>query len=179
MARLCTVCFHSDSAQINVSLASGIAVATISSQTTISESALRRHTANHLGNLLVRDGDLNDTTTTTDLIDRLQLALDDVDRVRASALATGRGELVLKAAVQTRALIDTMMGRLGIDVIENAQLVREAQDLGRAVAKATRVEPGIGFALARELGSISTDPTTADALTALAVSVEHQKALGQ
>ena len=177
MARLCTVCFHSDSAQINVSLASGIAVATISSQTTISESALRRHTANHLGNLLVRDGVMSDTTTTPDLIDRLQHALDDVDRVRASALATGRGELVLKAAAQTRALIDTMMARLGIDVIESAQLLREAKDIARAIGVATRLEPGIGHAVARELGAISTDQTNADALKAMATSVEQQRVI--
>ena len=179
MARLCTVCFHSDSSKINAELASGVGVATISSETTISESALRRHTANHLGHLLIREGGMSDTTTTTDLIDRLQLALDDVDRVRASALATGRGELVLKAAAQTRALIDTMMARLGVDVIENAQLVREAQELGRAISKATRLEPGVGHAIARELGNIATDRTTADALTAMAVSVERQRAASQ
>ena len=179
MARLCTVCFHSDSAKINAELASGVGVATISSQTSISESALRRHTTNHLGHLLIRDGGMSDTTTTTDLIDRLQLALDDVDRVRASALATGRGELVLKAAAQTRALIDTMMARLGIDDIESARLIQEARDLARAVAKATRLEPGVGLAVARELGAISTDQTTADALTAMAVAVKRQKALDQ
>lgn len=177
MARLCTVCFHSESSKINAELASGVGVALISSQTLISESALRRHSANHLGHLLIREGGIIDATTTTDLIDRLQLALDDVDRVRASALATGRGELVLKAAAQTRALVDTMMARLGIDDIESARLIQEARDLARAVATATRQDPSIGHAVARELRAISTDQTTATALAAFAVSVERKAAL--
>jgi hypothetical protein len=177
MARLCTVCFHSDSTKINASLASGVALATISSQSTISESALRRHSVNHLGHALVRETSVSGTTATTDLIDRLQSALDDVDKVRVSALATGRGDLVIKAAAQTRALIDTMMARLGVDDLETVRLVRDAQNLARAVGRVTRIDPEFGHAVVRELNTLSTDTITADALTAMAVAAERKRQL--
>lgn len=156
-----------------------MAIATLSLQNSISESALRRHSVNHLGHALIQVSDTGDTTTVTDLIDRLQRALDDMDRVRASALATGRADLVIKAAAQTRALIDTMMARLGVDDLETVRLVRDAQDLARAVARATRIDPRVGHAIAHELASISTDPTTADALAAMAVSVERRLEIRQ
>lgn len=181
MARLCTICTSPDVRAINAQLATGAAISTIVSQTSysgsFSDSALRRHAANHLG----RIRDIPEaTTTTTDLLSRLQQALDDVDRVRSAALATAKGDLVVKAAATATRIIETFMHKLGIDDVETARLIEEGHVLARAVARATRQDPAIGYSVARELLMLSPDDTTtADAIEALAVSVEQKLELNK
>lgn len=116
-----------------------------------------------------------DTTTVTDLLDRLQQALDDADRVRASALATGRGDLAIKAVAATARLVETLTSRLGIDDLEIAKLIADSDLLVRALARATRKDPAIGRAVARELNDITDDSKMPDALNALATATEQKQ----
>jgi hypothetical protein len=95
--------------------------------------------------------------------------------VRASALATGRGDLAVKAASASTRIIEIIAGRLGLDDLESAALIKDANNLAFAVARATRKSPAIGHAVARELADIPmTDTEFANNLTALAVATEQK-----
>jgi hypothetical protein len=171
MARACSICSSQQAAQINVALAGGSAIAEVAAEYRNSESAVRRHAANHLSGALIRDR-YDGTTTTTDLLERLQEALRDVDRVRAAALATGRGELAIKAAVAARPIIETLMLRVGIDDLHVLSLLQEGEVLALAVGRLARQDPSFGQALALQLDGAGSDDM-ADTLR----SVSNQHAL--
>lgn len=174
MPRQCTVCSAVNVRAINAELATGTALSTVASKFPLSESALRRHAKNHLA-LAMWDPEQLDAVTPTDLIDRLSAALADVDRVRRQAVATGKGELVVKAATATRQLTETITARLGIDDLESARLLRDAEALGRAVGRLTRTHPAVGKAIAHELRKRSPKSIDADALEALAEANDRQE----
>lgn len=175
MARLCGICTAANARDINARIMTGVPIAQIARETFFSDSALRRHASGHLSRLSAVP---TDTTATTDLLDRLQLALDDVDRVRAAALATNRGDLVVKAATAARQIIESLTTHLGVDDLEVTKLIADGHNLARAVGFATRQNPELGRLVARRLAALSPDDTTdADTLDALAASVEQKKIL--
>lgn len=175
MARTCSICTSPQVRSVNASLGEGITIAALARETAFSESALRRHAAAHL----MRIADLGpDATGISDLADRLRLALDDVDRVRRSALATARGDLAVKAAATAARIIGDLIQHLGIEDLSTTDALRDGQQLAQAVAHATRERPEVGRAVAAALADLQpADTATLDALTALADRIEHRRQL--
>lgn len=169
------MCSAPDVRDINARLTMGVPVAKIAAETSYSESAIRRHGAAHLGRLADLGPDAEHPVT--DLIERLSLVLDDLDRVRRSALSTARGDLVVKSASAAARVIDSLSARLGIDDLETAKLLREGDNLATAVARAVRRDPAVGRSIAGQLAPLDTE--LADAIAALAARAETQTAISQ
>ena len=106
----------------------------------------------------------------TDLIERLVEALDDISAVRSSALMVGNAGMVLRAASATRDAVGTLIHELGIDSTTVAEQLRLGEDLARALVTATKADPGVGRAVAvtlRGLGNLQI----AEELDQIAISV--------
>jgi hypothetical protein len=105
---------------------------------------------------------------TTDLLERLVNAVDDVDELRAMALREGNGSLVVRAAMATQALVATLSERLGEGGdTEVVRLLRDGERLARAVGHLARTNPAAGRVVAQQLRTTG-DEDTADALEAIA-----------
>jgi hypothetical protein len=167
MPRACTVCSSPKAEQINRDLTSGMAAALVASKYRIGDSSVRRHSRTHLSASLLQELRASEHLGSTDLIERLAEAVDDVAAVRSAALLTGNHGVVLRAAAATQSLIESLMDRVGIDSLETARLLREGDTFARAVARATAQDARVGTAVAEELSRLG-DNETADALRTFA-----------
>jgi hypothetical protein len=169
MARLCTCCSSPHARELNLRLATGASVAAVSTEFGLGESSIRRHLANHFTAASL------DVSETTDILDQLAAALEDMGRVRAAALAAGRGETAIKAAVASKGIASVFLDRLGVDDLDVTRFYRESEALGRAVARVTREHPRVGHAIAVELAQLAPESEMAEALEVVAVAAEQKR----
>ena len=172
MARPCATCSRVDVRGINSQIMQGVPLATVAAQTGISESAIRRHAGNHLHRL---DGISEIPDATTDLVDRLARVLDDLDRVRLDAIATGKGETVIRASSTAVRTIEVLAERFGVDDLDVQQLLREGQSFAQAIALAARSDPAAARVIERHLRDIDAD--IADELANGLDAIERQQSI--
>src|SRR5690606_13369263 len=116
-------------------LLSGAAVADVSRKYAVGDSALYRHARAHLSATVLREMRASAEAGSTDLIEKLVEALDDVSAVRTHALLAGHASTLLRAASATQSLVETLLDRLGIDNIETVRLLREGENFAFALSK--------------------------------------------
>lgn len=169
MARLCSVCTSPRARDINLRLATGASVAAVSREFRVGESSLRRHLSNHLTAASL------DASETTDILDQLAAAMSDMGRVREAALAAGRSETAIKAALATKGIASVFLDRLGIDDLDVAEFRRDSEALARAVGRVTRQDPRVGRAIVVELEQLVPESNMAKVLEVFAVAAERKR----
>jgi len=164
----CKACASEKASEINAELVAGVPQAKVAKVYAIHESSIARHTKSHLTGSILRESRVANNVGTTDLMEKLVEALDDIHAVRTTALATGNGPLLLRASAASQSLISTLFDRLGeVGDSEAVRLMRDGERLARAVGLATQREPSIGRAVASRLRALG-DPDTAAQIVALA-----------
>lgn len=151
MSRPCSVCGHRNHLRVDKELLEGIPPRDVASKYGIGESAVYRHIRAHLraGFLVPMDSEISPSAA--DLIEHLLEALADVRAVRTVAIASGQAGLLLRSTGVTRAIIADLMDRLGIDNVEVARGLQEADEIARALMALVSKHPKVGAALAAEL----------------------------
>lgn len=169
MARSCAACVHPQSKLIDERLTSKTTtVSDLSHEMNISTQSLYRHQREHLSQTVLRELRLNRSTSTTDLLQALSEALDDVQAVRSAALLHGQSSMLLRAAASTQSLATTLLDRLAPDGdIHTIRLLREGERLARAIGAAVREDPAIAPGIAYQLRVIE-EHEAADQLIRLA-----------
>lgn len=174
MSRQCTVCAsNSRRPAIETSLQT-VGVQATSRRFEIHESSLRRHQQRHMSATILQEIRASEQIGSTDLIERLVEALDDVSAVRSSALLTGNAGMVLRAANATRELVGVIIHEIGVDATTVAEQLRLGEDLARALVKSTHADPEVGHAVAvtlRALGNLQI----ADELDQIATTVSKNR----
>jgi len=89
MARICTVCAHSDVEEIDRRLVSGDSIAGIARDFAVSEDSLRRHFDNHVSKILSASPSAKDIINGDNLLDQLQAARDKALALLDMAIAAG------------------------------------------------------------------------------------------
>lgn len=89
MARICTVCNHSDVEEIDRRLVSGDSIAGIARDFAVSEDSLRRHFDNHVPETLAASPSTKDIINGDNLLDQLQSARDKAIELLDMAIAAG------------------------------------------------------------------------------------------
>jgi hypothetical protein len=85
MARPCTVCGHNEAHAINVALVSREPYRTIADRYGVSQSALKRHSAEHIPKLLVKAKDAVESAKADDLLIELRAIRDNLVRLSDKA----------------------------------------------------------------------------------------------
>jgi hypothetical protein len=89
MARICTVCNHSDVEEIDRRLVSGDSIAGIARDFAVSEDSLRRHFDNHVPETLAASPSTKDIINGDNLLDQLQSARDKAIELLDMAIVAG------------------------------------------------------------------------------------------
>ena len=161
MARVCSVCVSPMLEKVSEYTRQSIPVTAIANSTGLSESALRRHLANHVHGGALRDARFNSGEPTGDLVKRLVEALDDVSAVRSAALMSGQSGLVLRSATAGASMISTLVGALGVKSADVAEQLRTSELLQLAMARAMTRHPEFAPVFAQELRKLDL-PTFAE-----------------
>ena len=171
MSRACSVCTSPNALKIDKSLFSNEPVASVASSNGLSESAVRRHARNHVHATILREIHATNSTSSTDILERLVEALDDVSAVRSAALLSGQSGVLLRAAGATQSIATSLLGYLGQDGdLGILRQLKVGEAFARAVAGAIRADPTIAPEIAEQL-RLSHDPdviATADVVDRLA-----------
>jgi hypothetical protein len=85
MPRTCTICSHDESHAINVALVSREPYRTIADRYGVSQSALKRHSAEHIPELLAKSKEAVESAEADDLLAELEAIKADVARLKDKA----------------------------------------------------------------------------------------------
>lgn len=147
MGRPCTACGTLNLAALNKELLVGTPVVELAQKYRLSVSALRRHKSEHTSGVLLREVRAAEQMDTGRLVGLLVEGLRDAASVRTVAVMQGRGDLLLKAVRETRATVETLMGKLGLDSSEVAKALQQGDAVTLAVARVTKANPELGRAV--------------------------------
>ena len=109
MPRVCTACGHADRAEIDRALVAGLTFRTIADRFGLSETALKRHKADHLPATMAKAKAAEDVADADDLLAQVR----DLHRLAmhllAKASAAGDLKTALAGVREARACIETLL----------------------------------------------------------------------
>lgn len=176
MARLCAVCSGGQREVIDAALLAGTtSVAALAALYGYSESSVRRHGRNHLVKMGLWSRRAAEDATPSDLIGHLTRILEDVAAVRADAVERGDHRTLLTASRESRATVEVLLTRLGVDDVSVGRDLEDLDLLIAGIQKASWAHPAVAANLAASLRELG-DEHTSVALDALAAkATDRQK----
>jgi AcrR family transcriptional regulator len=171
MPRRCACCWHPNRANLEARILNGASVQLIAAEIGVNQSAVYRHFRLHVrGRIAAALNDRAISTHVADMADRLASLLDETERIREQALATGDGKLLLAAVQQDRETVSVLMARLGIDHTELICGIREAQALIQACAAVLPRHPAALRDLIESVPNCAQGPEVVEALKSIEAS---------
>ncbi len=122
MGRACTVCEHPDHDRIDEQLVGGGSFRAVARRFHLGRDALRRHNAAHLAPSLVAASAQSEEDRLAGLLERLERLFRRVDAVMSAGETSRKPALVLAAAKEARAVLETI-GRVSGVSRESPQVV--------------------------------------------------------
>ena len=113
MPRTCTVCTHSERAQIEAALVAGTALRTIADQNGVSKTALIRHKAEHVPRALAKAHEAREKAQADDLLLQVRALQGSALRILVRAERDGDGRTALAAIREARGNLELLAKLLG------------------------------------------------------------------
>lgn len=147
----CTVCRSGEREQIEDQALTGGMVRVIARRHGLSESALRRHLAQHVRPALQAAARQRVELHAGSILQRLASMADDAEAIRNAALTRGATRTAVAALDSERAVLALIMDRLNVSDLSILAALREHDALSRAMAMLANSSPEFGEQIARHL----------------------------
>jgi hypothetical protein len=158
--RSCTICEHPDREAIDRSLVGDASNLSVSSLFGVSESAVRRHKANHLPAKLVMAQAAEEVAQADDLLQQVRDLQGRVLAILGKAEAAGDLRTALGAIREARGnleLLAKLLGELDERPVVNLNVSPEWLELRAAIVGALESHPAAHTAVLRALESVGND----------------------
>lgn len=145
--RPCSICTSTLQSEVDSQLVTGITVAEVSRRFQLSPDAVRRHRAQHV---VVGIDEIKTTTGPATIALRLQEAAEAARLIRQRAAEAGNGAVALRAIDTEARVLVALSERLGISAEATIDVLREGDDILRALAAVIREQPAAAELAASE-----------------------------
>lgn len=153
MPRTCSICGHSDRAQIDREIVAGLAYRDISGRFQVSKSAVERHAGEHIAELLSRSRELRDFVNADQLVGELRVLRETTLGILEEARVSGESSTALSAiqrlekqAELVARLLGELVDRQRVETLDLAVSERW-QRLRSLIVEAVRPYPDASAAL--------------------------------
>ena len=160
MPRSCTICEHPDREAIDRALVGDASNLSVSSLFGVSESAVRRHKANHLPAKLVMAQAAEEVAQADDLLQQVRDLQDRALAILGKAEAAGDLRTALGAIREARGnleLLAKLLGELDERPVVNLDVSPEWLELRAVIVAALEPHPAAHGAVLRALESVDND----------------------
>jgi hypothetical protein len=155
--RVCTVCANPQRQAIDAELLSGSTYRTIADRTGLSETALKRHKADHLPKHVAQAKEAAEVAIADDLLTQLKALRNRAISILTKAEHAGDYRTALQGIREARGCIETLLeveGELDRRGVTNIVVQAEWLELRTVILSALQPYPDARVAVAGALGSI-------------------------
>jgi hypothetical protein len=154
MPRVCTICSHAQRSEIDRSLVDGATYRTIADRFGLSETALKRHKAEHLPAKVAKAQEAAEVADADDLLQQMKALRNRAIRILQKAESAGDYRTALMGIREARGCVETLMeveGELDRRGVVNVLVNPEWVEIRNAMLVALRPYPEAAQAVAGQL----------------------------